>query len=39
MTITEISKITGVSRQTLYNWKKNKPDLFRIIEIGCAKNS
>ena len=26
---------TGQSRQTLQNWHKNKPDLFRVVVKGC----
>lgn len=26
---------TGVSYQTLTNWAKNKPELFKIVLLGC----
>ena len=32
----EVSVMTGVSEQTLINWHKNKPKLFKIVLIGCA---
>jgi hypothetical protein len=32
----EVSRITGVSFQTLNNWHNNKPNLFKIVVIGCA---
>jgi len=31
----QVSEITGQSMQTLDNWSKHKPDLFRIVLIGC----
>jgi len=33
--LAEVSKMTGVDRQTLDNWAKNKPALFRIVLAGC----
>ena len=33
--LAEVSKISGVSGQTLINWHKNKPVLFKIVLIGC----
>lgn len=35
--LAQVSQITGVRFQTLNNWHKNKPDLFRIVIAGCAK--
>ncbi len=32
----QVSELTGVSAQTLDNWAKNKPDLFRVVLAGCA---
>lgn len=32
----QVSKQTGISRQTLNNWSKNKPDLFDVVLIGVA---
>ena len=38
--VSEIVKITGVSYQTLGNWRKNKHDLLIIVLEGCrAKQS
>lgn len=34
--LVDLSKATGVSTQTLTNWSKDKPDLFRIIVAGVA---
>jgi hypothetical protein len=33
--LSAVSKLTGVSLQTLSNWHKDKPDLFRIVLAGC----
>jgi len=30
-----VARLTGQSLQTLGNWAKNKPDLFRIVLKGC----
>lgn len=32
----QVSELTNVSVQTLGNWHKEKPSLFRIVLIGCA---
>jgi len=32
-----VTKITGVSPQTLINWHKHKPDLFKVVIAGCTK--
>ena len=32
-----LSKNTDVSRQTLSNWHKNRPKLFKIILLGALK--
>ena len=34
--LTEVSKISGVSPQTLNNWRHHKPLLFRVVISGCA---
>ena len=31
-----VSEITGVSIQTLSNWAKDKPELFRIVLLGVV---
>ena len=36
LTRDELSKMLGVSRQTLSNWEKEKPDLVRLINQGLA---
>ena len=33
--LSEVSEMTGVSLQTLGNWAKNRPALFRIVLAGC----
>jgi hypothetical protein len=33
--LVEVSELTGVDRQTLDNWHKNKPALFKIVLAGC----
>ena len=37
MSIREISELTGVSRQTLTNWKKSRVKLFEVVRSGCRK--
>ena len=32
--LTQVSQITGVSLNTLTNWHRDKPELFRIVLIG-----
>ena len=34
--LTQVGQITGVSLNTLTNWHRDKPDLFRIVLIGCV---
>ena len=36
MTREELSNLLGVSRQTLSNWEKDKPELVRLINQGFA---
>ena len=36
MTRDELSKMLGVSRQTLTNWEKDKPELVRLVNQGFA---
>lgn len=33
--LTQVSHITGVSLNTLTNWHRDKPELFRIVLMGC----
>jgi hypothetical protein len=33
--LSAVSKLTGVSLQTLSNWHKDKPLLFRVVIAGC----
>lgn len=34
--LNELAELTGESVQTLNNWSKNKPQLFRIVLLGAA---
>lgn len=34
--LSQVSKMTGQSLQTLSNWAKNKPELFKIVLLGCG---
>lgn len=34
--LTQVSQITGVSLNTLTNWHRDKPELFRIVLLGCV---
>jgi hypothetical protein len=34
--LAEVAKLTGVDRQTLHNWSKDKPLLFNIVLKGCV---
>lgn len=33
--LAQVSALTGVSLQTLDNWSKNKPKLFKTVLHGC----
>lgn len=35
MKTSTITRLTGVSRATLANWKKTKLNLYEIVLIGC----
>lgn len=37
--LAEVARITGVGRQTLINWHKNKPMLFAIVLSGCKSSA
>tara|TARA_R110002020_G_scaffold67718_1_gene177612 strand:- start:461 stop:709 length:249 start_codon:yes stop_codon:yes gene_type:complete len=34
--LSQVSHITGVSLNTLTNWHRDKPELFRIVLLGCV---
>lgn len=36
--LAQVSEITGASVQTLNNWYKNKPELFKIVLLGCKQS-
>jgi len=33
--LVQVTELTGVSKETLSNWSRDKPKLFRIVLIGC----
>lgn len=33
--LTQVMNITGVSLQTLTNWHRDKPKLFKVVLLGC----
>jgi transcriptional regulator with XRE-family HTH domain len=36
LTRKELAEVLGISRQTLNNWEKEKPELVRLINQGLA---
>lgn len=34
--LAEACEMTGQSAQTLDNWHKHKPELFKMVILGCA---
>jgi DNA-binding XRE family transcriptional regulator len=36
LTREELAEMFGVSRQTLNNWEKEKPELVRLINLGLT---
>jgi hypothetical protein len=34
--LAEVSRMTGQSPQTLNNWSRWKPELFRVVIAGCV---
>jgi len=34
--LTRVMELTGVSLQTLTNWHRDKPRLFKIVLMGCV---
>lgn len=34
----QVQDATGVSAQTLTNWHREKPQLFKIVLIGCVES-
>lgn len=36
MTREELAEMLGVSRNTLNNWEKEKPDLVKLINLGLT---
>jgi hypothetical protein len=34
----QVQQLTGQSAQTLTNWHRDKPELFKIVLLGCAES-
>ena len=34
--LTQVSELTGQSLQTLINWHRDRPELFKIVLLGCV---
>ena len=34
--LAEVTRLTGVSKETLTNWQRNKPKLFAVVLKGCV---
>ena len=34
--LTQVSELTGQSLQTLTNWFNDKPELFKVVLLGCV---
>jgi len=34
--LSQVSRMTGTSLQTLTNWARNKPTLFNVVLAGCV---
>jgi len=32
----QVQQLTGQSAQTLTNWNREKPELFKVVLLGCA---
>ncbi|MHC4538116.1 MAG: hypothetical protein ACYS6K_29675 [Planctomycetota bacterium] len=37
--LSQVSRLTGVSLQTLTNWHSDKPQLFKAVLAGCIAGS
>lgn len=37
--LSHVSRVSGVALQTLYDWHKTKPDLFRCVVLGVLSES
>lgn len=37
--LAEVSRVLGVSEQTLINWHKNRPAVFKVLLIGLKKQN
>ena len=34
--LSQVAEVTGVPRNTLDSWHKNKPELFETVVLGCV---
>ena len=34
----QVTSMTGTRAQTLINWHKRKPELFKIVLLGCVSS-
>tara|TARA_R110002020_G_scaffold85307_3_gene210618 strand:- start:91 stop:381 length:291 start_codon:yes stop_codon:yes gene_type:complete len=32
----QVANLTHVKERTLYNWHKDKPELFKVVLLGCV---
>lgn len=39
LTVKEIAQRCNISEQTYFNWKKNKPELIKLIDMGLDMES
>ena len=39
MTNLEISKKLNIAEKTVYNWRKNRPELIKVVEQGLKINN
>ena len=35
----QVTDITGVKRDTLRNWSRDKPKLFKVVLLGCIETT
>ena len=35
--VVEMAKLVGLPVRTLYRWRRDRPDLWRVLERGCLE--
>ena len=35
--LVQVTELTGVSKETLSNWSRDKPKLFKVVLLGCVE--